>query len=321
MRFETAGELRRVDLASIIDVLPALRDEWAGLRFDRDGRLINPLTGDTVAALTLLDGRHRQPGAVYRLTVTSPKLELPEERRAEFEKEARKLSKRNAKQERWNDHFARRRKASVRVGTEEERFAATLREDNARRLAFSLSHEDDHWTVDVVVDHGRLPKVELNGHVDLTASFKADGTPGFLASILGGTGGGTAVVDLRTFERGGPIVDAEARANRFRGSARLEVRTSATRWAVSGDGTLRARGLGLPVLWFAGRRVRRSVDRSLAEFWASSESQMGELEKELSGLRTGIEDEGGPAPFVLRALWDKDFDPGSESLRRGRGES
>lgn len=321
MKLRTSGDLRRVDLAPIIDLLPMLRDEWASLQFDRAGRLINPLTGDTVAALALVDGRHRQAGAVYRITMTSPKLQRPEDRGAEFEKEAPKLSQRNAKQEKWKDHLAGRRKASVQVGTEQDHVALTLRQDNARRLAFSVSDGDEHWTVVVDVEHGRLPKVELEGQVDLTASFKADGTPGWLAAFLGGTGGGSAVLDLGTLERSGPAVEAAGRANRFLGRVQIEVRTSATRWALAGDGALRARGLGRPVLWFAGRRLGRSIDRSLAAFWASSESRMAELEKQMSHLRTAIEDEGGPAPFVRRALWDKDFDPGSQSLRRGRRES
>lgn len=315
MRFETAGELPRLDLAPIVDLLPALRAEWSELRFDAAGRLVNPLTGGTVDALALLGGRHRQPGAVYRLTVTLPKLELPDERRAEFEKEARKLSRRNAKQAQWDEHFARRRGASVQVGTEQEHVRATLREDDSRRLACSVSDEDEHWALDIVLEHGLLPKIDLDGRVDLTASIKANGTPGCLATFLGGTGDGSAVLDLGTLERSGRVIEAAGRANRFRGSAELDVQASATRWVVTGDGRLRARGLGRFVLWFAGRPIRRSVDQSLREFWASGESQAAELEKEISQLRAAVEEEGGAAPFVRRALWDDDFDPGLDSFR------
>lgn len=318
MRFKTAGELRRVDLGPVIDLLPAMRDEWAGINFDGDGRVINPLTRGAVEALALVDGRHRQGGTRYRITVTSPKLDLPENRRAEFEREARKLTRRNASQERWNDHVVRRRDASVQVGTERDHYALTLREDTARRLVFSVSDEAEHWTIHADVEHARLPKIELKAHVDLTASFKADGSPGWLAAMLGGTGVASAVFDLATLERSGRTVHADGRANRFRGSARLEVRASATRWAITGEGALRARGLGRLVLWFAGRRIRSSIDGPLAEFWASSESRTAALEKETSRLRTAIGKEGGPAPFVRRALWDEDFDLGLESLRSHR---
>lgn len=321
MKLRTSGDLRRVDLASIIDLLAALRDEWASLQFDRAGRLINPLTGDTGSALALVDGRHRQAGAVYRITITSPKLQLAEDRCAELEKAARKLSQHKAKTEKWNDHFARRREASVQVGTEQDHIALTLREDNSRGLAFSVSDGDEHWTVVVDVEHGRLPKVQLEGQADLTALFKADGAPGWLAAFLGGTGGGSVMLDLGPLERSGQAVEAGGRASRFRARVQIEVRTSATRWALHGDGVLRARGLGRPMLWFAQRRIGRPIDRSMAAFWASSESRMAELEKMTAQLRTAIDDEDGPAPFVRRALWDKDFDPAFQSLRRSGGES
>lgn len=293
MRFQTVGHLRRVDLGPIIDLLPALRDEWANLRFGRDGRLINPLTDDTVDVLALVDGRHRQGGATYRITVTSPELELPEERRAEFEKEAR-------------------------GGTQQEHVTASLREDSARKLSFALSNDDEHWTVDLNVEHGRLPKVELAGRVDVTASLRVDGTPGWLAALLGGTGHGSAMLDFGTLERGGRAIEAGGAANRFRGRARIDVQTSVTRWTVVGDGTLRARGLGRLVLLFAGSRIRRSIERSFAAFWASSESHASELEKEISWLQRAIDEEGGPAPFVRRALWDDDFDRGLGAVRSGR---
>ena len=206
----------------------------------------------------------------------------------------------------------------MQVGTERDHYALTLREDTARRLVFSVSDEAEHWTIHADVEHARLPKIELKAHVDLTASFKADGAPGWLAAMLGGTGVASAVFDLATLERSGRAVHADGRANRFRGNARLEVRASATRWAISGEGALRARGLGRLVLWFAGRRIRRSIDGALAEFWASSESRTAALQKETSRLRTAIEKEGGPAPFVRRALWDEDFNFGLESLRSHR---
>jgi hypothetical protein len=303
-------------LSPVVELLPPLREEWAGLEFDPGGRLLNGLTREPVASFALLDGRHRQAGARYRTTITTPKYDLPEERRAEFEKESRKLSQRNAKQEAWSDHFARRRAASIQVGTEEQLLTLTLRDDSSRRLAFAVSDETEHWTVEVDLEHGRLPKVHISGTLDLTARLKADGTPGCLSGIFGGTGAGTASLDLATVERDGSLLVAEGQANRFKGNAGIDVRTSPTTWAVDGKGVLRARGLARPIMWFAGRRVRRSIDESLAEFWTDSESHMRDLDREIQRLRAAVTEEGGAAPFVRRALWDEDFDLGLDSVRR-----
>ncbi len=297
-------------MSPIVDLLPALWEKWGGLEFDRDGQVLNSLTSEPLASFALVDGRHRQPGARYRATITTPKYDLPEGRRAEFEKESRKLSQRNAKQEEWSDHFARRREASVQVGTEEQLLTLTLRDDNSRRLAFGVSDETEHWTVDVDLEHGRLPSVQVSGTLDLTARLKADGTPGCLSGILGGTGVGTATVDLATVERGGSLVVAEGRATRFRGNLGVDVRTSATTWSIEGTFVLRARGLARPILWFAGRRMRRSIDQSVAEFWSDSESHVRELDRQVQRLRAAIAEEGGSAPFVRRSLWDDGFDPG-----------
>lgn len=302
-------------MSPAIDLLPALRDEWASLQFGRDGALVNPLTQEPVSSVLLLDGRHRQPGARYRITVTTPKLDLPEERRAEFEKESRKLSQRNARQDAWNDYFARRREASAQVGTDEHRLTATLRDDTPQTLAFTLADDSEHWTVEVDIEHRRLPIVCLSGTLDLTAVLEADGTPGCVAGILGGAGDGTATFDFATLESDGRSIDAHGRANRFRGSLHLETRTSATQWALVGKGALHPRGLARPILWFAGTRIRRSIHHSLAEFWTEGEFWMRQLDAEMHRLRAAIEEEGGPGPFVRRALWDDDFDSGLDSLR------
>lgn len=315
MRFTTSGALGRLEVSPVVDLLPALREGWANLQFDRDGSLFNSLTQTRVPSVSLVEGRHRQVGARYRAMFTTPKLDLPEDRRAEFEEESRQLSQRNANQDAWNQHHARRREASVQVGTDEHLLTVTLREDSSRTLAFTLSDETEYWAVEVNIEHGRLPSVSTTGTVDLTALLKADDTPGCLAGILGGTGGGTGTLDLATLERNGRVLDAQGRANRFRGTLRLDVRTSARQWVIDGHCVLRARGLGRPVLWFFRRRMRRSIDHSLAEFWSDAESRMRDLDRELDLLRSAIEKEGGPDRFIRRALWDDDFDPGLQSLR------
>ena len=124
------------------------------------------------------------------------------------------------------------------------------------------------------------------------------------------------MLDLGVLERGGQAVRANGRANRLRGNALLDIDASATTWTVAGKGRLQARCLGRPLLWLAGRRIRRSINHAFAEFWAAGESHTIGLELQLSELRTVIENEGGLARFVRRAIWDQDFDPGLRSLRK-----
>lgn len=320
MKIRTAGELRRVDLGSIVALLPALREEWAELTFSPGGPVINPVTGTAASSIALLDGRHRQPGALYRVRVTAPTLDLPENRRAEFEKESRKLSRRNAKREAWDDHFTRRRQALVQVGVKERHLAARLREDTGRTLAFSLTDENEHWTIDIdiVMEHGSLPRVLLSGRADLRALLRAEGTPGCIAGFFGGAGTGTGTFGLAALERRGRMIEAEVRAHRVRGSGRVDVRTSTTTWAVDGEGVLRARGLARPIMWFAGRHFRDRIEATLAEFWAGSDSRMADVGSQMVRLRTAMAMEGGPAPFVHRVLWDESFNPGLDLVRSDR---
>ena len=315
MRFTTSGDLRRVDLSPFVELLPALREEWAGLKFDRDGQVLNALSGEPVTSFALVEGRHRQPGAQYRATVMTPKYDLPDSRRAEFEEELRNLSRRNADQEAWDDHVARRSQASVRVGTEVQLLTARLREDSSRRLRFSLSGQQERWTVDVDLESGRLPRIRISATLDLTAQLEDDGVPGCLSSFLGGIGKGAGTVDLATTERDGRAVEMEGRANRFRGSLQVDVRTSASKWAIDGRGTLGARGMARPILWFAGRRIRRSIEKSLADFWLESEAKMNDLDRGIRRLRAAIAEEGGAAPLVRRSLWDENYDPGLDKPR------
>ncbi len=302
--------MRRIDLSPVVDLLPALREEWVALEFDRDGQVVNPRTGEPVTSFALLEGRHREPGARYLARITTPTYDLPEERRAEFERESLDLRQRNANHEAWLDHFARRREASVQVGTEERSRTLILREDNSWRLTFGVSDEPGHWTIDVEIRHGRLPHVEISGSLDLTARLEAERTPGCLARILGGTAAGTATLDLAAVERTGSLITAEGNANRFTGKIGVDVRTGARTWSIKGTGVLRARGLARPILWFTGRRIRRRINEALAKFWSDSESHVGAVDRQIRGIRTAIADEGGATAFVRRSLWDDEFDPG-----------
>ncbi|MGE3622121.1 MAG: hypothetical protein AB7L84_16830 [Acidimicrobiia bacterium] len=307
-----------MDLAPVVDLFPALWDEWAGLRFDGHGRLLNGMTGGVVEGLTLAEGRHRQPGARYRLTVVTPEVDLPDALRTELDEEASALSRRKASRDEWSAHTARRREASVQVGTRRHDLVTVLHEDTARKVAFTVSHEDQPWSVDVVVERRRVPRVTLDGCIDLTASLRAAGMPGCLSALFGGTGRGTAAVDLGSLERSARALEASGRANRFRAEVAADVRTSAARWAVKGRARLRARGLGRPVLWFTGRKLRSGLDRAFADLWASADAMSAELEEELHRLRAAIHAEGGPAAFVRRALWDDGFDDGLARWRADR---
>lgn len=307
MKITTSGTLRRVDLAPAVDLLPALRDEWAGLKFDHDGWLINPLTQERVDTVRLVGGRHRRPGARYR--IATPEVDLPEDQRAEFDAELEALAHSGADQAEWEDHFVRRQAASVPTGTDEHVLTFTLRGDDMRSLGGTLTDDSGHWSVDVDVHHRRLPAIDLRGAVDIDALLLATGTPGCLARFLGGRGEGTATVDLATIEGDGRSVDAEGHAGRFHGSVQMHTRTSPTEWQLDGTGTLRARGLARPIQWIVGRRLRRRIEASLTSWWADAEPRLRSLRAEMDQLRSAIEHEGGEAAFVRRALWDDTFDP------------
>lgn len=308
VKVATHGELQRVDVAAALELLPSLREEWARLQFASEGGLINPLTGEVVPVMALIGGRHRQPGAAYRVTVASPKLHLPEGRRGEFAKESKRLARRNAKQEQWDEHHLRRREASVQVGVIEEHYSVVLEEDTVGRVAFSVSDDAEQWRVRVEVEDEPWPKVHFSGDIDLTAMWRAEGTPGCVAGLLGGTGSATATFDTAPLHRGGQLLEMEGRANRFRGRLRLEIEHTSPRWVGAGEATLRAVGLARPVLWFAGRRVNARIARSLKEFWTAAERAAADLEGHMCRLRAGVAREGSEALFVRRFLWDSSFD-------------
>lgn len=65
MRLTTSGSIRRFDYSLLVAALAPLRQEWTDLRFDADGLVVNPITGEPTGGLRLVEGRHRQPGARY----------------------------------------------------------------------------------------------------------------------------------------------------------------------------------------------------------------------------------------------------------------
>ena len=308
MRFRTRGEIRRFDLSPVLDLVPALQSEWADLEFDRRGRLLNPVTRENEDAITLDKGRHRESGAVYWVVVSTPEWDLPEDRRDEFTTEMMELAERGAEPEEWAAHQQRRQTATVQVGVHETRLRVRLRTDDAQSVAFDLGDASESWSVAVDIVHGRLPRVRLTGRADITALLKASHAPGCLARLFGGHGEIDAMIDLTALDRGGRAVTAEGAANRFRGSTTIDIKSSTTRWPVSVRARVAARGVARPVLWFMRRRIRRGFNESLEEFWADADRTSYELAGQLAELRRATDDEGGPAPFTHRLLWDPEFD-------------
>lgn len=256
----------------MLELLPPLRDEWTRLRFDSSGRVTNPLTGEEQETLMLIEGRHRQPAARYRVTV-------PER--------------------------------SGPVASGGGSCLMTLHHDDEHRLTFTLSQEHERWSVDVDLHHGDRPRVVLVGRLDLGAALEADGTPGCLARLVAGPTGTTVTLDLGALEGpSSPLVVADGHADRLHADGRIDVGASGRRWRVDGEAAVRGRGLGRLVLLLARRRVRRSVEHGVESFRDRADEWISEVERDVERVRSAVEREGGPEAFVHRTLWDPAFDPG-----------
>lgn len=306
---KTSGTVRRIDLGRAVKLLPPLFDEWARLGFDSSGAALNPITGTAVPALTLVEGRHRAPGARYRVTVETPRMELPEARRAEFDEEFAALTSGGHSDKDTAAHFKRRQEASAQVGVDETTCFVTITEDDARGMAATVSEDRGRWAVNVDIRRGVFPRIEAAGWVDLTAVIEEDVRPGCLARLIGGTGEGSATLDLsHVATRGGRLFEAKGHANRFRGVAQADIATSGSEWKLDGALSLRARGLGRAVLLIAGKRIRRHIDDVIKRFWESSADRITATEAELRALTAAVERAGGEDALVHQMLWDPEFD-------------
>lgn len=306
---KTSGTVRRIDIVPVVKLVPSLFGEWARLEFDGSGAVLNPLTGAAVPAFALVEGRHRAAGARYSVTIETPKLELPEARRAEFDREMAALGGGRHTEEEWAAHYQRRNDAMVRVGVEQSTCFVTLKEDDARGMAATVSEDRGRWAVTVDLRRGVLPRIEVAGWVDLTAMIKDEVGSGCLAQLLGGSGEGSATLDLGTLAgNGGGLLEAKGQANRFRGATQAEVAGSAREWKLDGALSLRARGLGRVVLLVARRRIRRHLEGEIKRFWASSADWVTTAEADLRALAAAAEREGGEEVLVRRMLWDAEFD-------------
>jgi hypothetical protein len=303
MRLTTAGEVRRIDLRRAIDLVPVAVAVWSEVEFDADGRAIDPRTGLGDPALVLVEGRHRQVGARYEVTVEAPRTELPADVKASFDEERVEAVKLKFSDPRWEDFRAREQAAKVWVGIDRTTVSVRLRHDDGRRLSVTVDDETGTWTVDVDLHLGRQPKVEATLNVDLTATMRAAGSGGCPSRVMGGPLVATATVDLSALDvPGGELAVADGSANRFRAAGRAEVRTGQDTWSVTARGSVGARGLGRPVLWIFGWYARWLVNKGLTEAWATADARIDELDRLLADLAARTEADG-PEHVLRQALW------------------
>jgi hypothetical protein len=272
MRFSTSHSVPRPDISLVVDAVEALRTEWAGLHFATGGVLVNPISGDPVPELRLVEGRHRSAGARYEVVTTTPAI----------------------------DPAAEPTRTTTHV---------TLRRDDARRLDVTVSDLAQHMSVDVDVVHGRLPRIDLHGWVDGTAVLKAGAAPGCLSWLAGGQGRGGATIDLPVLEasRRGTLVTAKGRYNRFRADATADLHPSPRSWDVDATARLRGKGLGRLALLFLGTRIQQSVDSSLAAFWTGTVASLDDVARDLPKIRAAVTGEGGIDAVVHRLLWEPGY--------------
>jgi hypothetical protein len=328
MKVRTSGTLRRIDLQPALACIPALLAEWAELRFDRSGMMLNPLTGEPQRAFKLVAGRHRRPGARYEVTTEAPVYDLPEHLKAGFNLEWQRLRREGVgfSSPESENLLRRQREASVQVGTTTSTIVATLTHDDGKRLAASVTEPGGFWTVDASFIRERQPALSLDeGRLDLTTMLRKNAVPGCLARLLGGVGAGRANLDLAALDgHGGPLLVADARVSRFRGNVTANVRPARRDWQVAATLTVKARGLARPVLWIFGKRLRRTLDEAFDTFWTDSPRRIDELEDTLRKLSADADQAGGLGDLIRRELWTptpaasaRDTDPDhSRSVRR-----
>lgn len=270
MKAKTSGRLRRLDLRQVIELIPSFRAELEQLNFDQSGALINPLSHEVVPQLRLLDGQHRSAGARYEILIESSETNSPP-----------------------------------------QRLVLTTHADDEHHFALSVNDAAETWRVDADLQHGRLPAIDLDGTINLTQLIHNQGVPGCLAWLLGGTGGGHASIDFTTLERrGGRLLEAHGRANRFRGAAVATTKNSASEWNVTGRLKVSGRGLGRIVLLIFSGRLRRAIDSAIEDFWQDAELWPAEWAAQTRQLTAAVEQVDEYQEFIHRSLWDRTFDPG-----------
>lgn len=302
MRLSTSGRVPRVDHSLLVEVLVPLREEWAALRFDAAGDVVNPVTGASIDALRLVEGRHRAAGARYEVTTRTPVTAADPELKRTLEAELLRRPDPD-----WTEYG--RRLAEITAPTGEVTVSTTgftLRADDSRVLAITLADPAALWSVDVDVVHGRIPRVEVAGRADATSMMLAEDVPRWLARRVGGDAAGTATIDLATFEHRGTatFVDAKGRLRLVRASASATVTPEPAAWDVAATIDVAGRGLGRLALRMFRNRIQRSFDAAAATYWKQLPENAAGLQKFLARLRVVVDGEGGVAPLLHTALWE-----------------
>ena len=280
MRLSTSGSIPRFDHSLLVEALVPLREEWAALRFDSAGLVVNPVTGGSLDTLRLVEGRHRSPGARYEIVTRTPAIHADPQRPEEIGTPTGEV-----------------------VETVNQ---FTLRSDDARTLAVTLADRTGLWTVDVDVVHGRIPRIDLTARADATAMLVEGGAPRWLARRVGGDATGRATIDLATFEHRttSTFFDGEGRLRLVRAAGSATVTPTPAAWDVVASADLTGTGLGRLALRLFGQRIRRSFDTSAAAYWSGLPESIGPTQTMLGQLRTVVDGEGGVGPLLHLALWD-----------------
>jgi hypothetical protein len=269
MILTSSGAVRRVDLAPLLDLAPALWGEWRTLRFDGSGAAINPLGATTRHEVRLLKGRHRRRGARYRLTVPARSaLDGPTRLDVVLEHD-----------DAWRTAFT----------------------VTAEGAPWSLAVDVHHARLPRV-------EVSVRTRLASPAGAGVGDRPGCLAR-LAGTGRGQATMASAVLDgHGTALVAASGRMPGFRARAVIDVDARDDRWVVNGRVTILARGLGRPVLLLAGWPLRRRFGAGCRCLWRDADRRSARAERDLRLLAASVEKVGDPKVFVRRLLWERDFD-------------
>jgi hypothetical protein len=303
MRLSTSGSIPRVDHTLLVDALVPLREEWAALRFDAAGDVVNPVSGASLDGLRLLEGRHRVAGARYQVTIRTPVVAPDPDGQQALDAEM--LGRPDVD---WDEYGRRLAALSAPTGRIDESITGfTLRGDDGRALSVTLTDPAGLWIVDVDILHGRIPRVEITARADATAMLTTGGAPRWIARRVGGDASGSAAIDLATFEqRGGTstFADGEGRLKLVRATATATVAPTPDTWDVVATADVTGKGLGRLALRLFRSRLQRSFDTAAASYWTGLPDTMVALRQFERQLRTVVDGEGGIAALIHVGLWE-----------------
>lgn len=276
VRVVTAGEIRRISLEPLLDLVDPLLDEWDGLEFDEDGNVVNPLSGLARPGFRLIEGKHGHKSTCYRIELDP----LPDG-------------------------------ATTAGGRHSTVMFLSLRRDDRRHLDVMLSAQSGLWRAEIDIDRRRRV-FAARVTADLTTWILSSTLPrpGCWSPLFGGRGRARGSLDLRALEGdGGELLDVEGRSRHFRGSSDVTVKASKSVWAVAGGVSFGGRWLGrlliVPFSW----KLRRKLRGWLSGGWSGMDHRIDQLERFLTDLEAAVKEAGGPQQFVCLSIWDDTFEP------------